>query len=140
MSTGIDLEQLATELKADEGFRDRIYTCSAGKLTIGYGFNLEDSRFPERIADLLLLDEIGRCLAECERFEWFYPLSGVRKRVILNMVYNLGWTGVNRFKKMIAAIEDQDWEYAAIEMLDSKWHSDVGARAERLAQMMREDR
>ena len=50
----IDIEKIASDLKADEGFRDKIYTCSAGANTIGYGFNLDANPFPEVIAAKLL--------------------------------------------------------------------------------------
>ena len=135
----IDIPKLTEELKCDEGFRDKVYKCSASKLTIGYGFNLEDNSFPERIAADLLSHNIGQCIAECENFVWFYSLSPVRKRVIINMVFNLGATGVAKFKKMIAAIEAGDWDEAANQMQDSKWYNDVGFRAVRLINMMRSD-
>ena len=134
--SGIDIDRLAKQLKADEGFRAKVYTCSAGKLTVGYGWNLEDSNLPESIAGKLLDYGIIQALRSCEKFEWFAGLSSIRKEVIINMVYNLGFTGVSKFKNMIDAIERKDWIDAGYEMLDSKWHNDVGARAERLARMM----
>ena len=136
---GIDIGLLAEELKRDEGFEEQIYKCSAGKLSIGYGINLETEKLPERIAALWLDDKIGQVLAECERFSWFHALSDIRKRVILNMVYNLGFRGVSNFKKMIAAIEINDWYHAGNEMEDSKWAVQVGKRAARLVFMMKYD-
>lgn len=132
----IDIPKLTEELKRDEGFRECVYTCSAGKLTIGYGHNIEDNPIPEPIAERLLHWDIGQALQECEQFPWFYILDDVRKRVIINMVFNLGAAGVSNFRKMIAAIENMEWEKAAAEMLDSKWATQVGSRAHRLALMM----
>ena len=133
----IDIGLLAEELKRDEGFKDKVYKCSAGKLTIAYGHNIEDNPIPERIASLLLDHDIGQAIAGCENaFPWFYPLSPVRKRVIINMVFNIGVSGVSKFKNMIAAIEGEDWTEAGRQMLNSKWRSQVGQRAERLATMM----
>jgi len=135
----IDINKIAEQLKVDEGYRGKVYQCSAGKLTIGYGYNMEDNYMSERIAGLLLDDEIGKTIASCERFDWWHKLSPVRKGVIINMTYNLGWVGVSKFKKMIAAIKLNAFNEAANQMLDSKWHTQVGARAERLAEEMRSD-
>jgi len=132
----IDLEKMTAELKRDEGYRDTVYHCSAGKLTIGYGHNVEDNPIPEQIAEKLLHHDIGQALAECERFPWFYPLDGVRKRVIINMVFNMGAGSVSTFRRMITAIENEEWIKASEEMQDSLWFRQVGARAERLCHMM----
>ena len=135
----INIEKLTKELKRDEGYRDKVYTCSAGKLTIGYGHNVEDNPIPETIATALLGHDIGQALAKCEQWAWFYPLSDVRKRVIVNMVFNIGAGGVARFRRMISAIEAEDWKGAAEEMKDSRWFDQVGKRATRLAHMMEYD-
>ena len=132
----IDIPQLKEELKRDEGFRDCVYTCSAGKLTIGYGHNVEDNPIPEAFADQLLGYDIAGALADCERFDWFFDLDDVRKRVIINMVFNIGAGGVSRFRRMIEAIEQKNWAKASEEMQDSMWYRQVGARAERLCEMM----
>jgi len=133
---GIDIDLLADELRRDEGFRDTIYQCSAGKFTLGYGHNVEDNPIPKIVAEHLLNYDIGGAIRDCERFDWFYELSDVRKRVIINMVFQMGVTGVSKFKNMIRAIEGQDYNRAANEMRDSKWFRQTPNRAERLAQAM----
>jgi lysozyme len=55
---------------------------------------------------------------------------------MINMAFNLGFAGMMKFKKMIAAIEKKDFEQAATEMLNSRWADQVGERADRLAKMM----
>jgi lysozyme len=57
--------------------------------------------------------------------------------VLVNMAFNLGPTRLKGFKKFIAAFDAKDWDGAVIEMLDSKWAKQVGARAIRLAKMVR---
>jgi len=136
----IDLDLLSQELKRDEGFRDQVYLCSAGKQTLGYGINLESEKIPERIASLWLDDKMIWTIGQCEKFDWFYDLSDVRKRVILNMSYQMGITGVSKFKNMIRFIEEGDFRKASDEMRDSKWFRQTPNRAERLAQMMHHNR
>jgi lysozyme len=58
--------------------------------------------------------------------------------VIINMAFNLGVYRLGKFHKMRQAVYSSDWNRAADEMLDSRWAQQVGERAQRLAQMMRE--
>jgi lysozyme len=132
----IDVEKLLEELKRDEGYRDCVYTCSAGKLTIGYGHNVEDNPISDRAAELILLDDVGGVISRLEVLPWWRFLDGTRKRAMINMAFNLGFAGMMKFKKMIAAIEKKNFEQAATEMLNSRWADQVGERADRLAKMM----
>lgn len=87
---------------------------------------------------MLFDNDIATVRREAGRaFPWFSRLSPVRKDVVLNMTFNLGLPGFRRFKKTIDAIEAEDWEKAAREMLNSRWAKQVGKRAEELAAMMK---
>lgn len=137
----IDLAKLSDELKEDEGLRLKPYRCPAGKLSIGYGRNLEDVGITLDEARVLLRNDITRVLVECRAQDWWAEIERepVRARAILNMAFNLGLPKLLGFRRMIAAIRRQDWEAAADEMLDSKWaREDVPKRAGKLARMMRE--
>jgi len=125
----IDMGKMVIELKRDEGFRDLVYECSAGKLTICYGHNVEDNPIPESIATDLLQHDIMTCVGQCQKWPWFLDLSETRQRAIVNMVFNIGFKGVSRFRRMIAAIEQKDFNLAAFEMMNSHWYNQVGARA-----------
>ena len=61
----------------------------------------------------------------------------VRQTVLACMVFNMGLTRVLGFKQMLDAVRRNDWPRAADEMLSSQWAGQVGARANRLANMMR---
>jgi lysozyme len=127
---------LLDDLKQDEGLRLLPYKDTVGKLTIGYGLNL-DAGITEVEANWILqnrVNDIKRSLHSS--FNWYRAMDGARQDVIVNMVYNLGLAGVLRFKKMIGSLENQDYDRAAHEMLDSKWATQVGKRAERLAEVM----
>lgn len=128
---------IVTDLKRDEGFRDKVYSCSAGKLTVGYGHNLESAEMPEHIAEALLFHDMKESAKLCANWEWFSELSDNRKRAIVNLVFNIGFNGVCKFKKMIAAIEQKNFGLAANEMIDSRWYSQVGDRAKRVVELMR---
>jgi lysozyme len=131
-------ESLIDQIKRHEGLRLKLYVCPAGKLTIGYGRNLEERGITDDEALLMLHNDIMSARNEVNALSWFRGLDGVRQDVIVNMAFNLGLTKLLGFKKMIAAIKTRDYSTAAIEMLDSKWYADVGDRAVELARIMEE--
>ena len=65
------------------------------------------------------------------------PLLPKAKEVIIEMVFQLGKRGVSRFAKMWEALGNQDYDEAANQMLDSRWHKQTKSRAESLATIMR---
>jgi len=121
-----------------EGLRLKPYRCSAGKLTIGVGRNIEDNGISEEEAYLMLENDIIEVRDSLEKkYNWFERLNEVRKAVVIDMAFNLGIPRFGAFKKTIALIESEDFEEAGKEMLRSKWAVQVGYRARELAEMMR---
>jgi len=130
---------LEAELTRDEGLRLKPYRCTAGKLTIGVGRNLEDSGISEDEAGYLLRNDIARIESELDdHLPWWRDLrSDARQRVLANMAFNLGIGGLLKFQRMLVAAKNGNYEIAANEMLGSLWARQVGNRATRLANMMR---
>lgn len=133
---------IVSELIRDEGMVLSAYRDSLGYLTIGVG-RLIDSRrgggITEQEAIYLLSNDIDRVKVELDiRLPWWTTLSNVRQRVLVNMAFNLGISGLLKFRNTLQAIQDGRYEDAAQGMLKSKWAGQVGDRALRLAKMMRE--
>jgi lysozyme len=128
----IPRDVLIPQLMKDEGFRSKPYHCTAGKLTIGYGTNIEDGIDADE-AMFLLEYRVDKSISAClKAFPWFASLDPVRQGVVVRMVYQLGIGGVLGFRKFCAAMAAGDYETAADEMLDSKWaRTDTPARAMR---------
>ncbi|HAS88263.1 MAG TPA: lysozyme [Desulfovibrio sp.] len=130
-------ERFKEQLIKHEGLKLTPYRCTAGKLTIGVGRNLEDNGITQSEAMTLLNNDILACENQLYVSEpWISQLSDPRRAVLLNMCFNLGFHGLRKFKKMLAACEIGDYERAAAEMLDSKWAHQVGMRADDLALQM----
>lgn len=133
------MSSLIDMLKRHEGKRLRPYHCTAGKLTIGYGRNLEDLGISEEEAEYLLQNDVKRVENECiHAFPWFADLTERRRWVLIDMCFNLGFGRLRKFEKFLKAMELEDYETAANEMLDSLWARQVKSRALELAQMIRE--
>lgn len=133
----IDREAMVRQLRLHEGERLKPYRCTAGKLTIGVGRNLEDRGISREESAMLLANDIANEERELVRaLPWVAKLDEVRQRVLLDMSFNLGIAGLLGFKNTLATIQEGNYQRAAAMMLDSKWAGQVGARAERLARMM----
>ena len=132
-------EKLLDMLILHEGLKLKPYKCTANKLTIGVGRNIEDIGITEEEAKLLLENDLNRILQEVEHWSFLEKLNEPRQAVILDMVFNMGISrfNANTWVKTFAAIQDENFEEAANQMLDSKWANQVGQRAIRLSQMMR---
>ena len=120
----------------NEGYRQHVYKDSMGIPTIGIGFNLEEG-FTKEESMLILRLRLSKLITElCDRVPVFTDLSQIRKIVLLDMAYNLGVPGLLKFRKMLAALCERDYQLAAKEMLDSRYASQVKGRAQRNALMM----
>lgn len=132
-----DIDALEDQLIDHEGLELKPYHCTADKLTIGVGRNIQDRGITEDEARYLLKNDIK--IVEDElltRQPVVAGLDSVRQRVLVDMGFNLGLPILMKFQNMWAAIEDEDYHEAARQMMDSRWASQVGRRAERLAQAM----
>ena len=133
----MDKQRLFKQLRTHEGVEKFPYKCTAGYLTIGVGRNIEERGLLDDEVDFLLDNDINIAIDEvAATYDWFFDLSEVRQRVIIDMVFNLGLPRFAQFKNMIAAIEAEDFVQASNEMMDSRWAQQVGLRASRLAEMM----
>ena len=131
------METLRQQLIRHEGLRLNIYECSNGFKTIGVGRNIQTNGINEDEAFLMLDNDIKNSAAELESFSWWEDLDQVRKDCLINMVFNLGMPTFKKFKGMISAIENKNFELASLEMLDSRWANQVKNRAKELAEQMR---
>lgn len=137
----MNVEKLREELIRDEGFELMPYRCSSGKLTIGVGRNLTDCGISPAEARFMFANDLHRAIKIAETVVGvvvFQGLTEARQRVLVNMAYNLGPAGLRGFTRMLAAIWRADYEEVATQMMDSVWAKQVGSRAERLAEMMRQ--
>ncbi|HEM7839658.1 TPA: glycoside hydrolase family protein [Burkholderia multivorans] len=135
--TMFDRKQLIVELSRDEGRRLKPYVDTVGKTTIGVGRNLTDVGITDAECDLLLSNDIDRTVAWLDRnLSWWRQLDAVRQRVIVNMAFNMGGSLLT-FTNTLSAMKRGDYASAADGMLNSLWARQVGARATRLANMMR---
>jgi lysozyme len=125
-------------IKKHEGFRQFPYKCTAGKMTIGYGRNIEDVGISKEEALFLLVGDIARCEQDLRSiFLQFDHFTLPRREALTDMRYNLGPSRFRGFRRMIAAILADDWDRAADEAMDSDWYRQVKSRGPVIVGMLR---
>ena len=133
----INKKRLIDQLIVHEGLVLNSYECTAGKVTIGVGRNLEDNGISKEEAMYLLENDIARIAGTLYRtFDWFKDLSESRKEAVINMVFNMGLGNFQKFKKTISYIERGEFELAGAEALNSRWAEQVGDRSLEICQMI----
>jgi lysozyme len=128
------VEIATTIIKRHEGLYTKMYKCTAGKNTIGYGHNLDERPISEKAAEQILADDMKDFLAVANKYPWFNALDDVRKAVVVDMVFNLG--SLDAFPKLCGCLSKKDWPGAVAEMKNSKWYTQVGVRAVENCSMM----
>ena len=145
----MNVEKLREQLKIDEGCVYEIYNDHLGYPTFGIGHLVRESD-PEngspvgtkvsedRVADAFD-DDIEIVLSDCNKlYPDFEDLPEEAQQIIANMMFNLGRPRLSKFVGMKRGVDAKDWNAAADEMVDSRWYAQVGRRAERLVDRMRE--
>lgn len=139
------MSKLIEQLKFEEGLRLTVYRCPAGKRTIGYGHNLDANPnykgqlIPEKIskefAVILLVQDVTDIEEELgSRWPEFHKIDNhVRRDALVNMAFQLGVTGLLKFKRTLNYVQQNFWQSAAESALASKWAEQVPGRALRVS-------
>ena len=132
------MQDIIEQLKIHEGYKSKVYKCTAGVDTIGVGFAIKDLELSEEVCDLILQEKLEALEERFEdKFDWFKDSLVEVRNVMLNMAYQLGFRGFCKFKKTIAYLEEAEWELASKEMLDSKWAKQTPNRARELSEIIK---
>ena len=148
----MNLLEIKKRLEFHEGFRAKPYFCSQGKRTIGIGRNLEAKPFteaermvikdPENItkqeAYFLLENDIKETISLLDNMvRCFANLDDERKYALIDMCFNQGIKNLLKFKKMLQALQDKNYDLASKECLNSLYAKQVPARAQRIARLIK---
>lgn len=167
MKTNDTLKQKLTALlRKHEGCELQVYNDTENKATIGIGrclstkglskeecdylkigtydknaviAELEVRGITQSEAEYLLSNDIDYFTTELSKsLDFFNKLPETAKIVLIDMAFNMGISGLLKFKNTIELIEKGQYILASREMLNSKWKLQVGQRAFDLAEMLSE--
>jgi len=132
----MNMDRLLQSVKKHEGYRNKVYKDTLGKRTVGVGhlcvedFWEDNKEYPEEMLMNILKDDLKNAIQGSQRLLAECPvLDDLAEEIIIEMVFQLGETGVSKFKNMIKALKIPDYQTAAIEMLDSRWAKQTPERA-----------
>ena len=144
----MNIQQLRKQLEIDEGVKYDIYLDHLGLPTFGIGHLVTKtdpesgqavgtSISKERVAECFDMD-VQSVINDCNKlYEDFEDLPEEVQQIIANMMFNMGYTRLSKFKGMKRGVDSKDWNQAADEMVDSRWYRQVTNRANRLVERMR---
>jgi lysozyme len=145
----MNIDKLREELAEDEGCKYEIYLDHLGLETFGIGHlvTIDDPEFgkpigspvtQERVQSVFRRD-IAITQEDCNRmYDNFDDLPEEAQLILANMMFNLGYSRMSKFKKLRAAVQENNWKECAAQMEDSKWYTQVPNRARRLITRMEE--
>ena len=151
----LSLDEIKQRLEVHEGFRSKPYRCTANKLTIGIGRNIEDRPFTEEELRLVDKDYMTKGITKAQAFAilakdvmqfdfelrqnipFYERLDDERQYALLDMVFNMGIgnskKGLLSFKNMLNYMGTGFYKQAATECLNSKYGRELPTRAGRIA-------
>jgi lysozyme len=142
-------DRLREELAEDEGCKFEIYLDHLGLPTFGIGALIKehDPEYGQPVGTPVSEDRVRKrfnldiavTIEDCQvLYDDFDDLPEEAQLVIANMMFNMGRPRLSKFKGMKAGVDARDWERAADEMVDSRWHDQVPNRAKRLVKRIRD--
>ena len=144
----MNIDKLRRDLEIDEGVKYEIYLDHLGYPTFGIGHLIteddsEDGLDVGTSIDTVRVneafeDDVQNVLSDCEKLyvQWEHLPEEVQL-IVANMMFNMGYTRLSKFKGMKRGVDARDWNAAADEMVDSRWYNQVTNRADRLVVRMR---
>ena len=131
------LDYARTYITKNEGRENKVYIDTAGKMTGGIGHNFTDVKLSDTVIELLFQEDMKAAKKECWKYNWFELLDEYRKIVVIDMMFNLGSKKFASFKNMVRALSIQEYDYAAVELKDSKYFKQVKNRGWKNYYMMK---
>ena len=146
----MNLERCKEAIKRHEGEVLEVYEDSLGYLTLGVGHLIQPNDpehgqpagtpVSQETVDAYYDTDFDKHMDETVHVvgqDVWDELPGDIKEVLVNMCFNLGGTRLGKFRNMLTAVEDHDWERMADEMEDSRWFKQVGRRSIDLQETVR---
>jgi lysozyme len=140
----MDMQRLLKSVRDHEGYRNKVYLDTLGKRTVGVGhlcvedFWEDDKEYDEEFLMEILEKDLENAISGAEELLKGCNLPSLANEIVVEMVFQLGKTGVSKFHNFLAALRDDppQWLTASEEMLDSRWAKQTPNRAKKMSELM----
>ena len=142
----MDMDRLLESVKKHEGYRNKVYLDTLGKRTVGVGhlcvedFWEDDKEYEEKFLMDILEADLQNAIKGAKDLmseNGCMDMDEVAEEIIIEMIFQLGKTGVSKFKNMWKALSELNYVGASYEMLDSRWAKQTPNRANGMADTMK---
>ena len=141
----MNYDKLLESVKKHEGYRNKVYLDTLGKRTVGVGhlcvedFWEDDKEYEEDFLMDILKKDLQQAIRQANSMCEGLKISEDAKIIIIEMIFQLGGTGVSKFRKMWQALQQDppDYAEASVQMLDSRWAKQTPNRAKEMADHMK---
>ena len=142
----MNLDRLLESVKKHEGYRNKVYLDTLGKRTVGVGhlcvedFWEDDKEYEESFLMEILQKDLQEAIRGAKELMDEHGCADIDERaeeIIIEMVFQLGRTGVKKFRNMWKALSEHNYVGASYELLDSKWAKQTPNRAKDMAEQMK---
>lgn len=139
----MNIDKLREDLIIDEGTKNEIYLDHLGLPTFGIGHLVTewDEEYELPVGTAVSPDRVNQCfqvdvygtIDECKiLFEDFDELPEEVQLIIGNLMFNMGRPRLSKFVLFRQAVKDRDWIECGNQLKNSRYYTQVTARADRL--------
>lgn len=129
MMTADMLSKTIALLVKHEDDKKRAYIDTLGNITCGVGHNLSARDVADDIRERWVKEDIGEFYNDlCSTFSWYLKLNMPRQIALIDLAF-MGFKSFLTFEKMLACLSMGDFQGAALNILNSEYHKQVGQRA-----------
>ena len=143
----MNMDRLKDSVKQHEGYRNKVYLDTLGKRTVGVGhlcvedFWEDDKEYSEKFLLEILEKDLSEAIKGANDLMAEHGCMDINEKaheILIEMVFQLGKTGVSKFKNMWKVLSELNYVGASYEMLDSRWAKQTPNRAKAMAKTMKE--
>ena len=143
----MEMSRLLESVKKHEGYRNKVYLDTLGKRTVGVGhlcvedFWEDDKEYEESFLMEILEKDLQEAIRGARSLMEEHGCADIDEQaeeILIEMVFQLGMTGVSKFRNMWKALAEKNYIGASYGMLDSRWSKQTPNRAKSMAKTMKE--
>ena len=136
------MDRLLASVKKHEGYRNKVYLDTLGKRTVGVGhlcvedFWEDDKEYEEKFLMTILEHDLSDAIKGANDLMAEHGCMDINEKaheIIIEMVFQLGKTGVSKFRNMWKHLSALEYSGAADQMLDSRWAKQTPNRAQSMS-------
>ena len=141
----MNMDRLLESVKKHEGYRNKVYLDTLGKRTVGVGhlcvedFWEDDKEYEEKFLMTILEHDLSDAIKGANDLmaeNGCMDMNEKAHELIIEMVFQLGKSGVSKFRNMWKHLSALEYSGAADQMLDSRWAKQTKNRAEAMSAEM----